>query len=545
MSRSVDPLLDTLNPLPDDIRDFMDNCSFILLLRSSPIFFLYSECPNNIKFAFIYSSPYSLLFLVCSIIPSMAESNQDHKLHIAMFPWLAFGHIIPYLELAKLFAGKGHKISFISTPRNIHRLPKLPPNIAPRIDFITLPLPHVHNLPQNAEATSDLPYDAVVYLKLAYDLLQEPITHFLKSRSPNWVLFDFAAYWIAPIASELGIHSSFFSISLASSVCLAKPTSPSVDMQDDRLKPEDFTVPPKWVPFVTKTVSFRLFEVLKIFDSAVAGDDRNVSDFFRLENTIRSCDSIVVRGCLDFDGKWLHLLEKIHGKPIFPAGQLPTTDYDSGGDAGTWRWIKEWLDKQQRGSVVYVAFGSEAKPSQNELTELALGLELSGLPFFWALKTRLGEVDTELLVLPDGFEERTRGRGVVNTSWVPQLKILSHDSVGGMLTHSGWSSVVEAFHFQRPLILLACHVDQGINARLLEEKELAYSIPRNEVDGSFTRNSVAESLVLVMVKEEGKCYRDKAKEMSELFGDKDRQNRYADNFLDYVKSHHQRPTKCQ
>jgi hypothetical protein len=29
------------------------------------------------------------------------------ELHIAIFPWLAFGHKIPYLELAKLIAQKG------------------------------------------------------------------------------------------------------------------------------------------------------------------------------------------------------------------------------------------------------------------------------------------------------------------------------------------------------------------------------------------------------------------------------------------------------
>lgn len=50
----------------------------------------------------------------------------ENKLHIVMFPWLAFGHIIPYLKLSKLIAQKGHKISFISTSRNIDRLPKLP-----------------------------------------------------------------------------------------------------------------------------------------------------------------------------------------------------------------------------------------------------------------------------------------------------------------------------------------------------------------------------------------------------------------------------------
>lgn len=78
------------------------------------------------------------------------------KFHIAMFPWLAFGHIIPYLEFSKLIAKKGHKTYFISIPKNIDRLPKLP--------------------------------------------LEYP-----KKTSPDWVIHDFAPYWLAPITTRLGI----------------------------------------------------------------------------------------------------------------------------------------------------------------------------------------------------------------------------------------------------------------------------------------------------------------------------------------------------
>uniref|UniRef100_A0A2C9UX63 Uncharacterized protein n=1 Tax=Manihot esculenta TaxID=3983 RepID=A0A2C9UX63_MANES len=165
-------------------------------------------------------------------------------------------------------------------------------------------------------------------------------------------------------------------------------------------------------------------------------------------------------------------------------------------------------------------FGSETKPSQEELTEIALGLELYGLPFFWALRKRRGLSDTEVLELRDGFDDRTKGRGVVCTSWAPQLKILAHDSVGGFLTHSGCSSVVEALQHEKALILLTFLADQGINARDLEENNMGYPIPRNEFDEYFCRDSVAESLRLVMVKEEGKIYREKAKEMKGLFGDR-------------------------
>ncbi|MCI34649.1 UDP-glycosyltransferase 91A1-like, partial [Trifolium medium] len=108
----------------------------------------------------------------------------------------------------------------------------------------------------------------------------------------------------------------------------------------------------------------------------------------------------------------------------------------------TWWWLKEWLDKKPHSSVLYVAFGSEAKPSQEEVTNIALGLEESKLPFFWVLRVQRGPTDNEVLQLPEGFEERTKGHGVVCTDWVPQMKIMGHVAIGGFLTHAGWTSVV-------------------------------------------------------------------------------------------------------
>ncbi|XXG55786.1 hypothetical protein AAC387_Pa03g3380 [Persea americana] len=45
--------------------------------------------------------------------------------HVAMVPWLAFGHLIPFLQLSISLA----KAGFLSTPRNIQRLPKLPQDL--------------------------------------------------------------------------------------------------------------------------------------------------------------------------------------------------------------------------------------------------------------------------------------------------------------------------------------------------------------------------------------------------------------------------------
>ncbi|GMP25813.1 hypothetical protein CsSME_00002501 [Camellia sinensis var. sinensis] len=418
--------------------------------------------------------------------PSM---ESDDKLHIVMLPWLAFGHMIPFLELTKLIARKGRTVSFVD------------------------------KLPENAESTTDLPYDKVKYLKMAYDQLQQPMTQILADMAPDWVIYDLAPYWLGPVAAKLGISSVFFSISIAASLC--------------------FAVTPKWIPFKSNIACFRLFEVKRIFDDVASVDDENIPATYRFGAGIEACDVLAVRSTYEFEPEWLKLLQQIHQKPIIPIGLLPTTAYDISDNGEAWTEIKEWLDKQSMGSVVYVAFGSEAKPSQAELTEIAFGLELSELPFFWVLRNRLGVPDTEVIELPNGFEERTKERGVVCTSWAPQLKILSHDSVGGFLSHSGLSSVVEAIQFKKPLILLSSLADTGLIARLLEEKKMAYLTSREEQDGSFTRDSVADSLRLVIVEDEGRIYREKVKEMSGLLVDDAVQDKYVNNFLGYLKRHKQ------
>ncbi|CAK9320539.1 unnamed protein product [Citrullus colocynthis] len=456
----------------------------------------------------------------------------DKKLHIVMFPWLAFGHMIPYLELSKLIAEKGHRVSFISTPRNIKRLPtKIPPHLAPYLNFVKIPLPQDDGLPQDAEATSDLPYDKVQFLKKAFDGLKQPLFDFLQTSEVDWILHDFAPYWLSKeMGPTLGIKTAFFSIYPPHCLVILGPM-----FGDSRTKPEDFTVLPDWVPFPS-TVMFRYFEIVRIFDG-MFDNVSGISDTDRLKMSAHYSDLVVVRGCPQFGQEWIQLLGDIYGKTIFPVGQLPRSEYDSEYDNPSWRSIKEWLDQQSQASVVYVAFGSEAKPSQEELTEIALGLEKSELPFFWVFRTRRGPSDPDPIKLPKGFEERTKGRGVVWTSWAPQLKILSHESVGGFLTHTGWSSIVEGVQSEKALIFLTFLSDQGINARLLEEKKMGYSIPRNELDGSFTGDSVAESLKLVMSEEGGKIYRESIKETKNLFVNKEKDDRLIDQFLDYLKEH--------
>jgi UDP:flavonoid glycosyltransferase YjiC (YdhE family) len=107
----------------------------------------------------------------------------------------------------------------------------------------------------------------------------------------------------------------------------------------------------------------------------------------------------------------------------------------------------EWLDEKAAAgrAVLYVALGALAAIPEEEapLEEVADGLELAEVDFIWTVRP---EID-----LGEGFEDRTKDRGLVVREWVDQPAILRHDSVRGFLSHCRWSSVLESVAAGVPL----------------------------------------------------------------------------------------------
>ncbi|XVF64912.1 hypothetical protein PTKIN_Ptkin09bG0204600 [Pterospermum kingtungense] len=454
-------------------------------------------------------------------------------LHIVMFPWLAMGHFVPFFRLSKLLAQKGHKIWFISTPRNLSKLPKIPSNLASQITLVSFPLPSVPNLPSLAESSMDVTHNQQQPLKHAFDMLQPLLTSFLQSSKPDWIVYDYASHWLPSVAAQLGISRAFFAVFTASCLSFIGPPSALINGGDDsKSTAEDFTKVPKWVPFQSN-LRYRLYEVTKYIERTDE-DKFGTPDTVRFGVTIQESDVVVVRSSYQFEPDWFNLLPQLYEKPVIPVGFLPPIlEEDENQNDEKWGDMKEWLDKQRVNSVVYVAVGTEVHLSEKELTELAIGLEKSGLPFFWVLKNSPGSGQSELEMLPDGFVERVKAKGrvYVYLGWAPQVKILSHESIGGFLTHCGWNSVIEALAFGRVLIMLPMLNDQGLNARLLQEKKVGVEILRNETDGSFTSDGVAESVTLAVVEESGQLLRETAKSMRSYFGDKGGNDSYVDEFV--------------
>ncbi|XVE70632.1 hypothetical protein DITRI_Ditri10aG0086800 [Diplodiscus trichospermus] len=458
--------------------------------------------------------------------------DRTEKLHIAMFPWLAYGHMMPFLEVSKFLAQKGLRISYISTPKNISRLPKLPPHLSSKITFVEFPLPQTDGLPPEVESTSEIPIHTVPYLKKAHDKLQVPLTEFLQSSHVDWIIHDFSPHWLPGTATKLGINSVFFSIFNATLLAFLGP--PSALLGGLRQRPEDFTVVPNWIDYPCN-IAYKLHEML-IHQECM---DIDVSDSERIGQVIQGCHFVALRSCCEFEPHQIQLLSKLYQKPVVPIGLLPPS-LPSNQDKRDEKWetIKKWLDSKAEKSVFYVALGTEVCLSKEFMHQLALGIEKSNVPFIWVVRNRPlveGQMGHQDMIRP-GFVDRVSNRGLVLKDWAPQLQILAHSSVGGFLTHCGWSSIIEALKLGRALILFSgASSDQGLNARLFHGKKVGIEIERNEQDGSFTSDLVAQTIRQVMVEPEGEAIRANAWAMREIFGNQESSNNYLEGFTRFIE----------
>ncbi|GJM96330.1 hypothetical protein PR202_ga13154 [Eleusine coracana subsp. coracana] len=435
-----------------------------------------------------------------------AAAADSSPLHVVIFPWLAFGHMLPCLELAERLAARGHHVSFVSTPRNISRLRPVAPALAQFIDLtlVALPFPRVEGLPEGAEATSDVPPEKLELHREALDGLAAPFSAFLDAacadeggkegnNKVDWVIVDSFHRWIAEVAHEHKVPCVLnMPYSATTSVLYGMP------------------------------------------DPTVVDHPLGASVVRRFLQTFDKCKILAYRSCLEFEPESMPLLPNIFNKPVIPLGLLPPP-------AGGHKQEREspaltWLDEQPPKSVVYVAFGSELPLIVEQLHEIALDLELAGQRFLWALRKPNG-VDPDADVLPPGFEARTRGRGLVATGWVPQSSILARAAVGAFMTHCGWSSTIEGLRCGHPMVMLPVYGDQWPNARMMEARKVGVKVPKHVKDGSFDRDGIAGAVRAVMCEEEGKrVFAENANKMQDIVAGKCHE-RHIDEFVQCLRTY--------
>lgn len=421
---------------------------------------------------------------------SCSSSSSSSAFPIVMLPWFAVGHMTPFLHLSNKLAEKGHKITILLPRKAQTQLQHF--NLHP--DLITLhPLtvPPVDGLPAGAETASDVPMSSINLLVIAMDRCRGQVEAVIKAAKPRLLFYDIA-YWMATISKSLSIKCIKYNVVCAASIATA--LVPARNVPKDRPVTEaELAMPPAGYP--SDTIVLRRHEARELtFISFPFGE--GMSFYERITTSLKESDAISIRTCHEIEGDLCEYIARQYNKPVFLTGPVL---HEPAKTPLEERWDK-WLGGFERSSVVYCAFGSQIILEKKQFQELLLGLELTGLCFLIALKPPTGASTVEE-AFPDGFAERTKGRGVVCGEWVEQVPILEHSSVGCFVNHCGFGSMWESLMSDCQIVLVPHLGDQILNTRLLaEELKVAVEVEREE-NGWFSKESLCKAIKCVMDKE--------------------------------------------
>ncbi|GJW90095.1 UDP-glycosyltransferase 88B1-like protein [Tanacetum coccineum] len=92
--------------------------------------------------------------------------------------------------------------------------------------------------------------------------------------------------------------------------------------------------------------------------------------------------------------------------------------------------------------------------------------------------------------------------------------ILSHDSVGGFVSHCGWNSTLESVVAGVPMVAWPLYADQSMNrVYLAQEIKVALAVKMSP-DGFVTSEALAQTMRELMNGNEGRAVREQSLEMS-------------------------------
>ncbi|XP_020230839.1 hydroquinone glucosyltransferase [Cajanus cajan] len=443
------------------------------------------------------------------------KSPMEKTVHIAIVTSPGFSHLVPIVQFSKRLVHLHphfHVTCLIpslgSTPSASKSfLQTLPPNI----NSIFLQPVNPEDLPQGDAIETQIQFTVTLSLASIHEALKN-----LTSSTPFVALVvDSFAFEALDFAQEFNLLSYIYFPASATTLSWYFYV-PTLD-KETSCEYRDFHEPieiPGCVPIQGRDLNNqsqdRSSQVYKLFLDRV--------------QRFLLVDGIFVNSFLEMEkGPIEALKDEERGYPcVYPVGPI----VQSGDDAkGLDLECLKWLDKQQVGSVLYVSFGSGGTLSQEQVNELAYGLELSNHKFLWVVRAPSGLASDAYLsaknnvdpleFLPCGFLERTKEQGVVIPSWAPQVQVLSHSSVGGFLTHCGWNSILESVLNGVPLITWPLFAEQRMNAVVLSEGLKVGVRPKLNENGLVEREEIVEVIKSLMKGEKGVELRKRIKELKE------------------------------
>ncbi|XP_050373140.1 crocetin glucosyltransferase 3-like [Argentina anserina] len=419
------------------------------------------------------------------------------KEHIVMLPFLAQGHLIPFLALAKKIQHRtGFSITIATTALNAQYLRSAQPNT--NIHLAELPFhSEDYGLPPNTENTEDLPLHLIGNLFVASQHLEAPTRRMVsditekEGKPPLCLISDVFFGWAVNVAKSSGTVNIAFTTSGAYGTAAYMSLWQHLPQRSVSSDDEEFHLP--GFPERCRLTPSHLHPFLRAAD----GND-SWSRYFQPQIALATksggwiCNTVE-----EIEPFGLEVLRDYLKVPVWSilASNISSKKYSGKKSGVSTEKCIEWLDSHASESVVYISFGSQNTISASQMMELAKGLEKSGKPFVWVIRPPVGQdLKGEFRPewLPERYEERMREtkQGLLIHNWAPQLDILAHTATRAFVSHCGWNSVVESLSRGVPIIGWPLAAEQSYNSKMLVE-EMGVSV---ELTRGVKSNVVAEEV---------------------------------------------------
>ncbi|EOA29507.1 hypothetical protein CARUB_v10013563mg [Capsella rubella] len=453
----------------------------------------------------------------------------SERVHILFFPFMAHGHMIPILDMAKLFASRGAKSTLLTTPISAKILEKpieafkaQNPDLEIGIKIFEFPCVEL-GLPEGCENgdfinsyqksdSGDLFFKFIFSTKY----MKHQLESFVETTKPSALVADMFFPWATESAEKFGVPrlvfhgTSFFALCCSYNMRIHKPHK---------------KVATRSTPFEIPCLPGNI---------VITADQANVADeatpMGKYMKEVRESETnsfgVLVNSFYELEPAYADFYRSFVAKRAWHIGPLSLSNREFVEKAGRGKKANideqdclKWLDSKTLGSVVYLSFGSGTNLTNEQLLEIAYGLEGSGQNFIWVVRTNGNQGEDEEW-LPERFEERTTKKGLIIRGWAPQVVILDHKAIGGFVTHCGWNSAVEGIAAGLPMVTWPMGAEQFYNEKLLTKVlKIGVSVGATEKVKKgklISREQVEKAVREVIVGEEAEERRLWAKKLGEM-----------------------------
>ncbi|KAL3536212.1 hypothetical protein ACH5RR_004673 [Cinchona calisaya] len=387
---------------------------------------------------------------------------------------MAPGHMIPMIDIAKLLAQRGVLVTIVTTPINAQRFSNSINRAIEsglKIQLLKIRFPSLEaGLPEGCENLDMLPsLNMATNFFVALNLFKQEVEESLKDvkPKPSCLISDMGLPWTTKIAKRFHIPLFVFHGTCCFSLLCSYNILISKIRDDISSDTEYFEVP--GLPDRIEVTKAQTSITTNVNSSAL----KDVAD--QIREVDETSYGVVVNSFEELELEYVKEYRKAKGeKKVWCVGPVSLCNRENSDKAergNTFsidqQYCLNWLDSCKPRSVIYASFGSLSRLPPLQMMELAFGLEASERPFIWSIGGG-GQLDVlEKLISENGFEERIKGRGVLIRGWAPQVLILSHQAIGGFLTHCGWNSILEGISAGLPMVAWPQFAEQFYNEKLI------------------------------------------------------------------------------